>query len=209
MSFLLGSFASSKLLNLTRFTSVASAVWPKSLWPSNDGVRSIATSPILLAEPLKKKKRLDPAIAKAREQRKQRRLEKEIRKLQKHARQLKPLDELQIPVQIQDNPKQRERRLPQLTTSEMENRWLLEMEMSKFKHTLVMHEYRAMENLMSSQQKALTELRNVSEDLYQAAIAIDETYIPFQSTGPVETPPFKDYNTPEGDYIDISRNWEK
>lgn len=213
MSSIVGSFKS-RLINLTRnwngLGAIPSALWPGSPWSfNNGGVRSIATSPVLLAEPLKRKKRLDPAIAKAREQRKQRKLEKEIRKLQRHARQLKPLDELQVPTQIQDNPKGRERRLPQLTTAEVESRWLLEMEMRKFKHGQALNEFRVMENLMFGQEKALSELRMVSEGLYQAAIAIDESYLPFQSVGPVETPPLKDYNCPEGDYIDISRKWER
>jgi large subunit ribosomal protein L40 len=52
------------------------------------------------AEPLKKKKRLDPAVIKAREERKKRKLEKQIRRLEKHEKQLKPLDELDVPIQI-------------------------------------------------------------------------------------------------------------
>lgn len=54
-------------------------------------------SPALYAEPQKKKKRLDPAIIKAREDRSRRKLEKAIRKLEKHARQLKPIDENEVP----------------------------------------------------------------------------------------------------------------
>lgn len=57
------------------------------------------TTPILCAEPLKKRKRLDPAITKAREDRRRRKIEKQIRKLEKNARQLKPLDEMEIPME--------------------------------------------------------------------------------------------------------------
>lgn len=57
------------------------------------------------AEPLKKKKRLDPAVIKAREERKRRKLEKQIRRLQKTERQLKPIDEMEVPVEILDNYK--------------------------------------------------------------------------------------------------------
>jgi large subunit ribosomal protein L40 len=54
---------------------------------------------------LKKKKRIDPAIIKHREERKKKRLEKQIRRLEKHARQLKPIDELEIPLEFVDGGK--------------------------------------------------------------------------------------------------------
>ena len=51
----------------------------------------------LRAEPLKKKKRIDPAVVRAREERRRRKLEKAIRRLEKSSRQLKPLAELELP----------------------------------------------------------------------------------------------------------------
>lgn len=51
---------------------------------------------------MKKKKRLDPAIIRAREERKKKKLEKSIRKLEKQARQLKPISELEIPSKLID-----------------------------------------------------------------------------------------------------------
>lgn len=60
---------------------------------------------VIRAEPLKKKKRIDPAVIKAREERKKRKLEKQIRRLEKNARQLKPLIELDVPSAIIDNYK--------------------------------------------------------------------------------------------------------
>ena len=52
------------------------------------------------AEPLKKKKKLDPAIVRAREERKKRRIEKSIKKLEKNARQLKPIEEAETPISL-------------------------------------------------------------------------------------------------------------
>lgn len=49
------------------------------------------------AEPLKKKRRLDPAILKAREERRKKKIAKQIRKLEKNSQQLKPIDECEIP----------------------------------------------------------------------------------------------------------------
>ncbi|KAJ8928954.1 hypothetical protein NQ314_018406 [Rhamnusium bicolor] len=102
-------------------------------------LRNIATTdstqfratPVLLAEPLKKKKRLDPAIIRAREERKKKKIEKQIKRLEKNARQLKPIEECEF----------------------------------------------------------------------------DFHLIPFKSEGPVETPPIENYDSPDGEYLDVSRKW--
>lgn len=54
---------------------------------------------------MKKKKRIDPAIIKAREDKKKRRLEKQIRKLEKGARQLKPIEECEVSLTLLDEKK--------------------------------------------------------------------------------------------------------
>lgn len=59
-------------------------------------------TPVLFAEPLKKKKKLDPAIVRAREERKKKKLEKQIRKLEKNARQLKPIEDIETPLNLID-----------------------------------------------------------------------------------------------------------
>lgn len=62
-------------------------------------------TPVLCAEPLKKKKKLDPAIIKQREERRRKKLEKQIRRLEKNARQLKPIEELEVPLNLIDEKK--------------------------------------------------------------------------------------------------------
>lgn len=59
-------------------------------------------TPVLFAEPLKKKKKIDPAVIKAREDRKRKKLEKQIRKLEKNSRQLKPIEDLETPLTLID-----------------------------------------------------------------------------------------------------------
>lgn len=63
------------------------------------------STPVLCAEPMKKKKKMDPAILKAREERRKRKIEKQIRKLEKNAQQLKPIDEMEIPLEYVDEKK--------------------------------------------------------------------------------------------------------
>jgi large subunit ribosomal protein L40 len=54
---------------------------------------------------LKKKKKIDPAVIKQREERKKKKIEKAIKKLEKNARQLKPIDELEVPLSLIDEKK--------------------------------------------------------------------------------------------------------
>lgn len=54
---------------------------------------------------MKKKKRLDPAVLKAREDRKKKKIEKQIRRLEKHARQLKPIEECEVSINLLDEKK--------------------------------------------------------------------------------------------------------
>lgn len=69
---------------------------------SSTSVSRLQVTPILCAEPLKKKKKLDPQIIKQREDRRKKKLEKQIRRLEKNARQLKPIEELEIPLTLLD-----------------------------------------------------------------------------------------------------------
>lgn len=55
---------------------------------------------VLSAEPLRKKKKMDPAILRQREERKKRKIEKQIRRLEKHSSQLKNLEEVEVPYQL-------------------------------------------------------------------------------------------------------------
>lgn len=88
----------------------APIVNPIPIANATNHIRSIATTawrpfnvtPALCAEPLKKKKRIDPQVVKAREERRRKKLEKQIRRLEKNARQLKPIDELEVPLVLID-----------------------------------------------------------------------------------------------------------
>lgn len=52
---------------------------------------------------MKKKKKVDPQIVKAREDRRRKKIEKQIRRLERNARQLKPIDELEVPLDLVDH----------------------------------------------------------------------------------------------------------
>lgn len=69
-------------------------------------------------------------------------------------------------------------------------------------------EFQQVDKLLLSQQKALQELRYESEDLYQQAIQPDEKLLPIKVNGPVSTPPIKNYNSPDGEYINTTKTFE-
>ncbi|KAK5647545.1 hypothetical protein RI129_002437 [Pyrocoelia pectoralis] len=166
------------------------------------------TSPCLSAEPLKKKKRLDPAIVKAREERRKRKLEKQIRRLEKNARQLKPIEECEIPLALLDNRKERERKPVKHSKDVLETRALLEKQWSRYKHQQHLADIQLVDRIIYSQQKAIDELRKESEELYLEAVQIDPMLLPFKIEGPTDTPPIDKYYAPDGEYQDVSKKWD-
>lgn len=191
----------------------------KSLASTNglvNNIRSISTNetlrihltPGLYAEPLKKKKRLDPAIIRAREEKRKRRLEKQIRRLEKSSRQLKPIDECEIPIEILNESKRRIRKPPKISEEKANERALLLKQWSSYRYRQYLNDIQNIDRIVLAQQWALDELKSENLELYNAAIQIDEALLPFQATGPVETPPIPDYDSPDGEYVDTSRKWD-
>lgn len=98
--------------------------------------------------------------------------------------------------------------MPALSTEIKEQRALLIKEWSKYRNEQKVADVQLMDQLFQAQTKALTELRAESEDLYQEAIQPDFSFIPFYAKAPVVTPPIEKYESPDGEYNDISRKWE-
>ncbi|XP_060826860.1 large ribosomal subunit protein mL40 [Bombus pascuorum] len=159
---------------------------------------------ILLGEPLKKKRKLDPAIIRAREERKKRKLQKRIRQLEKHTNHLKPIFEIDTLPQLLQKEK-RACHLPvSLSEEEIERRKLLEKEWCSYKQIQWLKDVRVMKSIMVSQEIALKELKAVSKQLYKKAVEFDDSFVPYSVTGPVCTPPIKDFDSPDGEYIETT-----
>ncbi|XP_076235426.1 mitochondrial ribosomal protein L40 [Calliopsis andreniformis] len=163
---------------------------------------------VLTGEPLKKRKRLDPAIVKAREDRRKRKLEKYIRRLEKHAKQLKPIDESDISPQLMDQKEERSRPAVQLSEEEIERRALLQKEWCRYKQDQWLVDVHIIESMMLSQEKALKELKIVSKELYEKAVEFDKSFLPYNALGPVHTPPIDNYDSPDGEYINVTFKYE-
>ena len=162
----------------------------------------------LYKEPLKKKRKQDPAQLRAKEERKKRKIEKEIKRLQRFTQTLKPIEEMQLPLQVQDQRELRERPQPVISPEEEERRVLLLKKWSVYRRNQYMADLQMLDRVQYSQQLALDKLREESEELYQAAISVDEALIPIIIKGPTLTPPVKDYESPDGEYTNSSFKWE-
>ncbi|XP_066590712.1 large ribosomal subunit protein mL40-like isoform X2 [Prorops nasuta] len=124
----------------------------------------------LLGEPLKKKKKLDPAIVRARVERRKKKVEKEIRRLEKLSKQLKPIDEIEIPSELINMKEKRLRRPLILKEEEIDNRIHAIKNWNKYKIKQHLNDLRIIELLLFSQQNALNEVKVESEQLYNEAI---------------------------------------
>lgn len=143
----------------------------------------------------------------AREEKRKRKLEKEIRRLEKVAHKYKPIDECEVSPKLSKELKIRTRPAVKLTEEEMEMRSDLEKEWSRYKYEQHLFEERMIQRLIDVQDRALIELKKESVELFQEAVQMDPSFIPFKVNGPVNTPPIENYKAPDGDYIDITRKW--
>lgn len=89
-----------------------------------------------------------------------------------------------------------------------EQRAALIKEWSRYRNEQKISDAQLMDKLCLAQTKALNELRAESEELYQEAIQPDISFIPFYAKAPVATPPIEKYDSPDGEYNDVSRKWE-
>ncbi|KAL5020074.1 hypothetical protein ScPMuIL_002966 [Solemya velum] len=163
---------------------------------------------VLWAEPMKKRKKVDPAQVHAREMRKKKRLERMIKRLEKFARKLKPIEEIAGDPKIRREISLRQRERTALSFEESESRARLHKEWTRYKSKQYCTESGEIAQLITAQDRALQALREESEELYQQAIEIDESLINFSCKGPVRTPPIENFDSPDGEYIDTTKTYD-
>ncbi|XP_069850437.1 large ribosomal subunit protein mL40 [Dipodomys merriami] len=150
------------------------------------------------AEPMRKKKKIDPKKDQAAKDR----LKKRIRKLEKANQELIPIEDFITPVKFLD--KSRQRPQVELSFEESERRALLLKKWSRHKQQEHEAERNAIASMLKAQQEALQELKLESPELYSEAIKRDPSLFPFEWEGPHYTPPISNYQPPEGRYSDIT-----
>ncbi|XP_011504364.1 PREDICTED: 39S ribosomal protein L40, mitochondrial isoform X2 [Ceratosolen solmsi marchali] len=162
----------------------------------------------LCAEPLKKKKKIDPAVIKHREERKKRKLEKFIRRLEKHAEMLKPIHEIEVSKELEKEAHYRRRCGLRLSFKTLEKRAFMFKEWNRYKSAQHREHAKLIRLYMSAKLKALNKLKEISYSLYLDAIKIDDELLPFSSKGPLNTLPIEGYKAPQGDYVDVTRKFD-
>uniref|UniRef100_A0A6M2CMP3 Large ribosomal subunit protein mL40 n=1 Tax=Rhipicephalus microplus TaxID=6941 RepID=A0A6M2CMP3_RHIMP len=191
-----------------RLSNLRLAVIPQRFIPPTAVAwRNLHTTAQLSAEPLKKKKRLDPAILRMREERKKRKIEKGIRQLKKHAKKYKPIEEQEVAPKLQKELGLRHRALPVLNHETCQLREAMQRAWSIYCMRKHQNEAAMLEHIVATQEKALEMLKEASEDLYNAAIQTDNGLFPAQFKAIVSTPPIKDYEPPDGKYVDTTKKW--
>jgi len=147
-----------------------------------------------MAMPVKKKRKLDPQILRAREERRKKRITKALKKMEKKPRIARPIMELEPSVELIAEAETRRKRTNIVVSNDVVNsRELLMKEWNRFSGLRHISEIRQLDSVIISQQEALDVLREESEELYYEAIQPDMTLIPFQCTGPTRTPPIPDH----------------
>ncbi|XP_036997486.1 39S ribosomal protein L40, mitochondrial [Artibeus jamaicensis] len=151
------------------------------------------------AEPLRKKKKIDPK----KDQAVRDRLKKRIRRLEKASQELIPIEDFITPVRFLDKVRQRPQ--VELSFEEAERRALLLKKWSLYKQQEHEMEREAIKSMLEAQQEALQELKLTSQELHGEAIKRDPSLFPFEREGPTYTPPVSNYQPPEGRYHDITK----
>ncbi|XP_054716582.1 39S ribosomal protein L40, mitochondrial-like [Uloborus diversus] len=164
-------------------------------------------TPALSAEPLRKKRRIDPAVLRERAEKKIKRIQRDIRRLEKVAKQFKPLAELEPPKTIL-RESDRARPPVQLSDAEIQERAEIKQQWAVYKRREHVAELNAIQSLISAQEKAMDALQEASPELYEEALQPDPALVPFTLKGPVETPPVENYDYPDGDYFDVTKQYK-
>lgn len=189
----------------------------------------LSTSAVLMAMPVKRKRKIDPMIARNREEKRRKRLVKALKKMTKKARIPKPLLELEIdPVLLDPETLQKRERQSQMDLSpeeieeKMEERALLSKEWNRFAGRRHVNEIRQIDTVLVSRHKALEEIRKESNQLYAEAIKPDLSIIDrngqvlYQAFGPTTTPPIiaspsndgpKEDHLVDGHYEDVTKKY--
>lgn len=151
------------------------------------------------AEPLRKKKKVDPK----KDQAVKERLKKRIRRLEKAAQELIPIEDFITPVKFLNQARQRPP--VEIPSEESERRALLLKKWSLYKQREHELERASIASLLEAQREALRELELTAPELHAEATKRDSSLFPFERQGPDYTPPIANYQPPEGRYQDITK----
>jgi len=164
------------------------------------------TSEIKWSSVAKKKRKQDPGMLKAKEERRRKRLAKALKKMEKKDRLPKPLAECEIPIILHTERAERIRDI-NVTDLVKEERILHMKDWSRHCYFRNHNELWKQDKILLTQQMALDELKKESVSLYESAIQFDANLVPIRFNGPVATPPIKDY-IQDGEYKETTQTFK-
>ncbi|GMS89437.1 hypothetical protein PENTCL1PPCAC_11612 [Pristionchus entomophagus] len=176
------------------------------------GLSSLSVRPLHLSAVvngsvfMKKQKKMDPEVAKQRETRRRKRLEKEIRAMQKHSKKPKPIDEMSLDVRSSKIINERRRETVTYTEEEQDEYAVALKDYTRSRNALQRLDDEWIREATRMQTKALSQLKKIDPILWEKAVQPDAN-LPLVSNGPALSPPVKGYVAPDGDYIDTTRTW--
>jgi len=165
-------------------------------------------NPVLFAEPLKKKRKIDPVLLKKREDRIRGKIQRALDRLGRFADKLKPVDEFEVPRALMKERQARTRVLEPLSFEESEKRAKLKREYNDFSFEICKIDAAQVKRVRESQRRALAELRAESEELYLKAIETDDNMLELTSPILTATPPIPGYEAPDGEHNDATKTFE-
>ena len=171
--------------------------------------RCISTTSVLNAEPPKKKRRIDPAVLKLRVERKIKKLEREIAKLEAEPRQHAPILEYQLTnsdirdLRARPQHNMQEFNLTPTTLLGARRLW------SFYRQEQARLERKSIRRVVSAQERALEQLKQLDSELYDNTVAVDDTtLIPYLSSHMrKETGPNPNYTPPDGSINNVTKQW--
>lgn len=171
--------------------------------------RHISTTQVLLAEPPRKRRRIDPALLKIRVERKIKKTEREIARIEKEPRRPIPIEEYQLTRAEREELNSRPgRKLEEFGISDGILKAAARL-WSFHRNEQCRIQEKSLRQVEKAQMSALNELKRINLDLYNKAIeANDIGLIPYSSSLiRKDTPPLEGYTPPDGYIKDVSKEW--
>lgn len=162
-------------------------------------------SPVILAMPSKKRRKVDPILDKAKQDKRKKRIIKALRKMDKKERMPVPLPEIDVSQTLRKELDMRQRNV--VVTEELEDERIdIVKDWARYSSARHMKELKEIDTVILAQKAALEELRLADQELYRQALEPDLSLIPYTAKGPCFTPVIPDY-LQDGEHQDVTKRF--
>lgn len=171
--------------------------------------RSIQTTSLLNAEPLRKKKKTDVSIVQLRVERKRRKFQRLVEELEAQEKVKIPLFEFTIDKHIMKNLEERTRQNAEQLAEIKGELERLNVVWSLYKGLENKFDNQSLQRVLKNKLRTLSELNKVSPDLYDRALLLDDSLFPFKDEQIIkETLANDEYRPKDGQIADCTKVWK-